>query len=127
MTEARRRIQCWWQWATADKSWRSSVLISDCRKGFGIKVKSDFKSCSMKSMTMNTLPHRREGEVKVKKREKREDLLSKCISNHNLPNAHLHRLKTLWVDDNVVFKLWRQHVKDLISEWTLTNLLVSIF
>ena len=44
---SRCRIQFWWQWATAERSCRSSVLTSDCRNGFGINVKSDFRSCSI--------------------------------------------------------------------------------
>src|SRR5258707_7881402 len=53
--KSRGKIQLEWQWETADRSWSISVLISDCKKGEGMRVRRVLRSCSMKSMTINTL------------------------------------------------------------------------
>ena len=63
-----------------------SVLISDCKNGEGMRVRRDFRSCSMKSITINTLWYVAEVNRGVDIRVLR-GVLGKRLSHDHLTNS----------------------------------------
>jgi hypothetical protein len=42
------------------------------------------------------------------------------------PDVHLRELKKVWADDIVIEEVWRNFMKELVSEWTEFVLYVSL-